>query len=59
MKLKLIGLLMLVLLAGCSERAQQKNFFTGGDPALATKQDVEDIKTLINQRFDRLEGAKK
>jgi len=51
MKLIWVGLVMLVL-TGCTERARQKAF---SDPALATKQDVEDIKKLINDRFDRLE----
>lgn len=63
MKMKLIGLMALVMLCvGCTERARQKNLFTGGDPALATQQDVNDLKKevadlkkVINERFDKLE----
>lgn len=54
--MKLFGLLLLtVLVAGCTERAQQKNFWTGGDPALSTQKDAQEIKELINRRFDQLE----
>ena len=51
-----------MLACGCSERSRQKNLFTGGDPALATEKDlvelkkeVGELKTLINERFDKLE----
>ena len=61
--MKLICLMAVVTLAcGCSERSRQKNLFTGGDPALATEKDlvelkkeVGELKTLINERFDKLE----
>jgi len=56
MKMKLIvSMMLLALVCGCSERARQKNLFTGGDPALATQKSVDELKTLINERFDKLE----
>lgn len=63
MKMKLIAFMALAMIfCGCSERARQKNILTGGDPALATQQDmndlkkeVADLKKTINDRFDKLE----
>ena len=52
---KLIAVMLVALACGCTERAQQKGVFGLSDPALATKQDVEDLKNLINERFDSLE----
>ena len=67
--MKYLALALLVMVCGCTERAKQKNWGVGGDPALATqkdvqdmkktfamKSDVEELKKLINDRFDRLEG---
>jgi hypothetical protein len=52
----------MVILCGCSERAQQKAWLTGGDPALATdadmralKADVAEIKRSIEQIRVQLE----
>lgn len=60
MRLKLILIILAVLfICGCTERAMQQNILTGGDPALATRQDIESLKTLINERFDRLEKNKR
>ena len=59
MHLKLFGLMLaVVLVCGCSERTMQKGVMGLSDPALATRQDVEDLKKLINERFDRLEKSK-
>lgn len=49
------GLLVIAMCCGCTDRMRQKSLLVGGDPALATKQDVEDLKKLVNDRFDRLE----
>lgn len=53
---KLISVALLLLcVCGCTERARQKGMLGMGDPALATQQDVKELKNLINERFDRLE----
>ena len=53
---------MMVILCGCTERAQQKGWLTGGDPALATdtdmqalKADVAEIKKSVEQIRVQLE----
>lgn len=60
----IVSMLLLVLVCGCSERARQKSLLTGGDPALATQEDVAnlkkevvELKKVINDRFDRLEKS--
>ena len=63
--MKLIASMLLVaLVCGCTERDRQRNVLTGGDPALATqhdlqelKKDVADLNKVINDRFDRLEKS--
>lgn len=47
---------LMVILCGCSERASQKAWIVGGDPALATdgdmqalKADVAEIKKSVEQ----------
>lgn len=51
----IVAILFFALVCGCTERAKQKGMFGLDDPALATKQDVEELKALINERFDNLE----
>ncbi len=57
LKVMLIALVA-VLCIGCTERAQQKGVMGWSDPALATQQDIIDLKHLMNERFDRLENPK-
>ena len=46
----LIGIsLAMVILCGCSERARQKALLTGGDPALATDDDMKALKADVAQ----------
>ncbi len=58
LKLMLIALVAVLCIVGCTERAQQKGVMGWSDPALATRQDIQDLKHLINERFDRLENPK-
>lgn len=58
MRLKLIILAAVLCIVGCTERAQQKGFMGLSDPAVATRQDIENLKRLMIERFDRLENPK-
>ena len=57
---------MCMALAGCSERASQKNILVGGDPALATEQQANEIKSEIDslrkdihKLYDEVKNSKK
>lgn len=45
--MKLIASMLLVALVGCTERDRQKNLLTGGDPALATQHDLQELKMSL------------
>lgn len=50
-------LVICVVSLGCSERAVQKNILTGGDPALATDTDMQQLKkdvAEVNRKLDLL-----
>lgn len=62
---KIIFVIVFCAIAGCTERERQKNVFTGGDPALATETELQEVKKLLidlksemNSRFDKLENKK-
>ena len=51
--------LAMVILCGCTERAQQKSWGTGGDPALATDSDMQLLKADIVEIKKSLEEIKR
>ena len=53
--MKKLMILAVLVFCGCTERNRQKGILGMNDPALATQKDVEDLKKIINERFDRLE----
>ena len=47
--------LTMVILCGCTERARQKGFLSGGDPALATDADMKALKADVHQLKNSVE----
>lgn len=47
--------LIMSILCGCSERARQKAYGGGGDPALATEKDMKELKADIKEIKRKLE----
>lgn len=61
MKVWIFLVICLITLSGCTERARQKNIFTGGDPAVATDEDMKQLKKdvgEINRKLDLLLESK-
>lgn len=50
--------LTMVILCGCTERSRQKSLITGGDPALATDNDMKALRTDVAEIKKSLEEIK-
>lgn len=64
--LQFFVLTMCMVVAGCSERESQQNILIGGDPALATEQQANEIKSEIellrkdiHKLYDEVKNSKK